>query len=348
MTTTGIPRTTKRPTLRDVAALAGASFKSVSRVVNDESGVSPGMRERVLAAVEELGYQPDRRAQTLRSASNATATIGYIQPDLTNPFYATILRGVADTLTELGHVVLSGSTDGLAEREEALVEAFVARRVDGLVVVPSPPQHDALQREVDRGTPVVCADIAPRGLEVDSVTSDNHGGSRTAVDHLIAHGHRRIAFLGDGGRNDTSDGRFRGYLDALDAAEIPVESAMVRTALVGPDQAYRAAQDLLGQPDPPTAVFSSQNLISYGAVKALHRAGLQHRVALVAFDDVEFSDVVSPAVSVISQDPLGMGRRAAELLVARIKDPIGKRVQEIMSVPLTVRGSGEIPGPHHS
>lgn len=336
---------TKRPTLRDVATFAGVSFKTVSRVVNDERGVSDAMRARVRGAVEELGYQPDNRAAALRSNSSASAAVGFLQVDVRNPFFAWLLRGLEDVLDTAGFVVLSASTDARPDRQDELLRTFISRRVDGLVVVPYGHDHSLLEREIRRGTPVVCVDVEPEGLDVDVLLSDNLGGSEAAVRHLIAHGHHRIAYLGDGGDNRTSRGREAGYRKALAAEGLDVDPSLILQGVTTPEQAHAELRQLLLSTDAPTAVFSSQNMISRGALKAIHHVGLQHRVAFVSFDDVEFSDVLTPAITVAPQDPLGIGRRAAELLLARLADPTRPPVREIMPIPLIPRGSGEIPGP---
>lgn len=335
----------RRPTLRDVGERAGVSFKSVSRVVNNESGVSEAMREKVERAIAQLGYSPDNRAKALRSASSATATVGFVQADVRNPFHAALLRGLEDVLDAAGYVVLSGSTDGRPDRVESLVGAFVARRVDGLVIVPTEPLSPMIERERERGLPIVCVDVAPSGDAYDTVLSDNHGGAEVAVRHLLARGHRRIGFLGDAGGTSTSQARVDGYRNALAAEGVPIDETLIVRGIEGPEEAQQATQELLMAEEAPTAIFSAQNLVSYGALKTLHHMGLQHRVAFVGFDDVAFSDVLAPAVTVVPQDPFTMGHEAGGMLLDRLSDPGRGRVLRRLPVSLVPRGSGEIPGP---
>ena len=188
----------RRPTLRDVAARAGVSFKTVSRVVNDEPGVSPVLTERVRQAVDELGFRPNVGARVLRRADAHTASIGLLLDDVADPFSATLLRAVQDAAVARGLAVLCASVDGDPERERSLVEAFAARGVDGLILVPSGADQSYLAAEVASGTAVVCVARAPRRLDVDAVVATDATGAASGVRHLAAHGHTRIAFLGEG------------------------------------------------------------------------------------------------------------------------------------------------------
>ena len=177
---------TRRPTMRDVADRAGVSFKTVSRVVNVEGGVSPDLVERVEAAVQALGYRPDGRARHLRQGGTTTGAIGFILVDVANPFFSSILRGIEEVARTHDTLVLAGSTDGAVAREDQLIEAFVSRRVDGLIIVPSGTGAGALQGELDRGTPVVFLDLEPSDSAVDLVRSDHRGGAELATRHLLA------------------------------------------------------------------------------------------------------------------------------------------------------------------
>ena len=188
----------RRPTMRDVAAAAGVSVKTVSRVVNDEAAVRDVVADRVRGAIAALGYRPDHRAQLLRRRGTASSTIGFVPLDVSNPFFSAIYRGLEDVAWADGYVVVAGSSDGTRERGEAILQRLIGARVDGLVVVPAGDDHTLIAEEVGRGTPVVLLDLEVDDVTgVDLVRSDHSGGARLAVRHLIAHGHRDIAFLGD-------------------------------------------------------------------------------------------------------------------------------------------------------
>jgi LacI family transcriptional regulator len=179
-------------------------------------------------------------------------------------------------------------------------------------------------------------------LDADSVASNNVGGAVEAVEHLLAHGHRRIAFLGDLLSISTAEERLQGYTQALEEAGIGIDTALIRTGLRDPEAAADAVSELLVLPDPPTALFTSQNLLTIGGIQALRSAGLERRIALIGFDDVALSDVLDPAISVVAQDTQAIGRSAAELLFRRLDGDATPSVHLVVPVNLIARGSGEI------
>jgi LacI family transcriptional regulator len=331
--------------MRDVAALAGVSLKTVSRVVNGEEGVSPAMTGRVVAAVARLDYRHNFGASNLRSGRR-TRSIGVLLQDVANTFSASILRAVEDRSTALGVVVLTASIDEEPARERALVSNLVSRRVDGLVLMPSSADQGYLAQDVRTGLAVVVVDRPASGLDVDSVTVDNEAGARSAVNHLLARGHRRIAFIGDLPSIPTAADRHEGYARALAAGGFPVDDALVR---VGRDEVASAAAvaDLLSLAQPPTAVVAGRNVLSVGAVRALRDAGRSRDVALVGFDDFPMSDLLDPGLTVVRQDVRTIGKTAAELLLSRIEceDPPAAARHVVLPTQLVARGSGEIAPP---
>ena len=333
----------RRPTMGDVAARAGVSLKTVSRVVNGERHVTPAVADRVARAIVELGYRPDRRARDLASAPNSGRLVGFVQADAANPFFAAVSRGIEDATADRGLVVLSGSTDAEVEREESLIHTLVEFRVEGLVVAAAIGSDDLLALEVAQGTPVVCVDRVVPGLAADVVVSENMATTQEAVTHLLTRGHRRIAFLGGNQRVWTAQQRLAGYREAFAAAGRPVEESLVVLDVDMPDLAAAAVHDLLSRDDPPTALLTAQDRITTGAVRALHRAGRQHDVALFGFDDVPFAEQLQPSLSLIVQRPYEMGRRAGELLVGRLADRPGPPPRHVvMDAPLHHRASGDI------
>ena len=331
------------PTMRDVAALAGVSIKTVSRVVNQEPGVAPELVGRVLDAVGLLGYRHNLTASSLRRADHKTATIGLLLEDISNPFSSALHRAIEDVARHRGTLVLAGSSDEDPDRQQELLHALVSRRVDGLIAVPASGNQNALLRERRLGRPMVLVDrLAP---EADSVVVDNRAGVGQALRHLAAHGHRRIAFLGDLRSIWTATERHAGYVEALAAEGIMLNPHLVRMDVHGIDVAEAVVRELLAAADPPTALLAGQNLITIGAIHALQRLGLQHRVALVGFDDFPLADLLNPGVSVIAQDPTGLGQAAAELLFARVDGDRTPPRHVVVPTRLVPRGSGEIPAP---
>lgn len=337
--------TRRRPTMRDVARLAGVGIKTVSRVVNGEPNVSPATAERVRRAAADLLYEPDLHAGNLRRADGRTRTLGLLVSSVANPFAAQVHRAIERVATERGYAVFAASLEDDPGAELRAVTALGQRRVDGFIVTPVRDDQSYLRVHADRGTPLVCLDREPHGIETDSVVTSNVDGARDAVRHLVSHGHRRIAFLGDLERIQTASLRRDGYVRELGAAGIDVDPALIVLGLHDDATATAVARRLLTLPDPPTAIFSSQNLITIGTIRALQQLGLEHEVALVGFDDVETGDLMKPAITTIAQDPDRIGRLAAERLFARLDGDTSMAHQVVVPTRLVVRGSGEIPGP---
>lgn len=335
---TDIPRTA-RPTMKDVAARAGVGLKTVSRVVNEEPGVTEDTISRVQAAIDALGFRRNDSARLLRKGR--TASIALVLEDLADPFYSPLSRAVEDLARAHSTLLFTGSSAEDADREQELVLAFCARRVDGLVVVPASEDHRYLEPEIAAGVATVFVDRPAGGIDADVVLSDNAGGTREGVAHLIAHGHRRIGFIGDLPRIHTAAERLRGYREAMDAAGLPVHESWVSCGPTAPGRVRAAVESMLSGPEPVTALFAGNNRITVTAVRVL--ADRPSVVALVGFDDFELADLLRPAVTVVAQDPGQLGRTAAGLLFQRLGGSAGAPKRVELPCRLIPRGSGELP-----
>jgi LacI family transcriptional regulator len=332
--------------MHDVAALARVSIKTVSRVINQQPTVAPEIVARVQDAIRLLDYHPNVAAVSLRRADHKTSTIGLLLEDVANPFSSALHRAVEDTAKRHGMLVFAGSSDEDPAREREVLGAFVRHRVDGMIVMPAGRHQDGLLLDQRRqGKPVVFVDRLVELLGTDSVTADNRVGAREAVRHLAAHGHKRIAFLGDARSIWTAEERHAGYTEGLLMEGISYDPQLVRQDFPTTELAEGAALDLLASGNPPTALFTAQNLITVGAVRALRQRDLQHRVALIGFDDLTLADLLDPATSAIVQDPHTEGRIAAELLFARLAGDLSPSKNVLVPTRLVARGSGEIPAP---
>ena len=328
-----------RATMNDVAARAGVSLKTVSRVVNEEPGVLPATAERVAAAIAELGFRRNDSARQLRTGR--AAGIGLILEDVADPFYSVLTRAVEQVVRDNDCLLLTGSCDDDPDREQELAMALCERRVDGLVIVPAATDHSYLAHEMKAGVPVVFVDRPPINLASDVVLVDNVGGVRDGVHHLLAGGHRRIAYLGDDPAIYTARERLTGYHDALAAAGLPVDPRLVVMGKPEPG-AIRAALDrLLSGPDAATALFTGNNRLTTAVLREL--AGRQDRPALVGFDDFELADLIVPGLTVVAQDPAGLGRVAATLLFDRLAGLSDAPRRVMLPTMLIPRGSGELP-----
>jgi LacI family transcriptional regulator len=334
-----------RPTMRDVAALAGVSLKTVSRVINAEPAVSADLLTRVQRAIEQLDYRPNLTASSLRRSDGKTATVGLVLEDLANPYSAAVTRAVEDAARPRRVTVVAGSVDEDPERERALIREFVDRRVDGLIVAPTPSDQSYLVADRRAGTVLVFVDRPPRNLDADVVVAANRDGARDGVRHLLAGGHRRIAFLGDLSTISTASERYAGYVEALERAGLPIDDGIVRRDLRGGDAARAAVDELLRLPSPPTAIFAAQNVLGIGAFAALRGQRRQFDVALVGFDDFPLADLLDPGVTVVAQDPAAIGRLAAETLFRRLDGDRSPSIVQVVPTRLIVRGSGEIAPP---
>ncbi|PRX53300.1 LacI family transcriptional regulator [Nonomuraea fuscirosea] len=334
----------RRPTMTDVAREVGVTAKTVSRVLNDEGPVAVETRERVLAAVMRLGYQPNLMARNTRVGAR-DAAIGLVIPEMGNPFFGTVAGGVESAVRARGLTLIVGSSDETAGLEQSLIATFLARRVSALMVVPAAGgDHRHLRSERVAGLPIVFLDRPAAGLTADCVVSANREGSRAGVAHLIGYGHRRIGFVGDVPATlYTRRERLQGYRDALEAAGLPFDRSLVDT---GHDMeaAARATLRLLALADPPTALFAGNNFASMGAVLALARAGRKD-VALVGFDDLPLAEVLDPPLTVVAQDPAAVGAAAADLVLSRLDGDRSRARRVVVPTRLLTRGSGELPPP---
>lgn len=328
--------------MRHVAALAGVGIKTVSRVINDEAGVSEATRQKVLDAIRQLNYHLDVTAGSLRRAGRRTLSVGLLLPSVSNPFSGEIHRAMEDALGVRGIAVFAASLDDDPRREQAIIAAFLGRRVDGLVLTPIAKNQAYMIPEHSRNLPMVFIDREPVGVDADAVVTDNAVGAAKAAAHLLAHGHTKLAYLGDRTDIQTARERRRGFLEEIGKAGIPTSTLPVVEYLHDEDSARRAALELLSSEDPPTAIFSSQNLVTFGTMRALKELGVHKRVALVGFDDFALADMMEPGVTVIAQHPERIGVKSAERLLARIDGDDQPPRTYIVPSELIQRGSGEI------
>lgn len=329
----------RRPTMRDVAELAGVSLKTVSRVFNSEPNVRADVRERVESAVASLGFRRNIVAKNLRDGLG-TASIGLVIADLLNPFYAAIATAVETVANRHQATLIIASSAEDPGRERQVVTGLLERHVDGLIVVPTGNDHGYLEPQRRLGIHVVFLDRAAAGIEADAVVLDNVEGARRAVEHLVALGHRRIGFVGDSEGLPTAQERLAGYRLALSEAGIAFDPAIVRGGSPRSELAEVSARQLLTGEDPPTAIFAENNRNCIGVVRAVR--SLERAVGVVGFDDFELADLLAVPVTVVAYDPGELGRAGAELLFARMGGDLRPPQRIVIPTRLVVRGSGEL------
>ncbi|MBN9193073.1 LacI family DNA-binding transcriptional regulator [Microbacterium sp.] len=334
--------TTRRPTVKEVAERAGVSPMTVSRTLAGGVNVRPDLQDRVLAAVAELGYHRNENARSIRPGQSS-GLIGVAITNIANPYYSTFALGVEEEADRTGRRILLGNTSEDAVREAQLVNDFLGRRVEGLIVVPTGASWTHLAHAVQSGVPVALASRRIPGLAVDSVVLDDEHGAHEGTAALLDAGHRRIAYLGNMRSIFTGERRYRGFSRAHEDRGLSVDAALVPAGQQEVGEAATAMRALLELADPPTAVFCANNRNAIGAVTEIGRqiAELGRSPAdlpeLVSFDDFELSGMMPVPVSVIDHDARALGRQAARLLLDRLDGRAGPVAPREVELPVVLR-----------
>jgi LacI family transcriptional regulator len=301
--------------LRDVAQAAGVSLRTASRVLNNDPNVAAATRERVQEVMRDLRYVPDSMARSLRAGTDAT--FGFIVESVADPFFSELAAAVELAASETARSVLIGSTHRDPARERDLIEQMVQRRVAGLLLTPTASDHSWLTAATR--TPLVLVDRPAPGLAADLVAIDDRAAIALGVNHLAAHGHRQIAYIGDHPEVATSEARLAGFKDSMATLGLPAPASLIRADCSDPKAAAQATYELLaGQA--PTAIISATTRCSLGVVPALH-ANRRTDVALVCFGDFAMADTLEPGITVIDHPAEAVGRAAVARLTARLAEP---------------------------
>lgn len=329
-----------KPTIEDVAKLAKVSIATVSRVINNQGGVRKTTEERIIKAVNELGYIRSAVARSMKRKE--TNTIGIIVPDIKNPFFPLMVAGIEQKARGKGLYTILSSTNESPIVEEEIVKIFIERGVDGVIITTANETGDHIRLLRDQRIPVVAVDRDIKLFDVDTVLVDNINGSYQAIQHLILQGHERIAIVC--GPQNTTPGyeRFLGYKKALEEYGIPVDTSLIIQGDFMEGSGYKATQELFSLNDKPTAIFSSNNLMTIGCMKALMDLDwkLGEAVSFVGFDDVDIATFIKPKLTVVSRSMNTLGEMAFQLLYERIhaKENLPKR-EYLISPELKIRDS---------
>jgi DNA-binding LacI/PurR family transcriptional regulator len=327
--------------LQEVARAAGVSISTVSRAITRPGMVNAETRERVEAAVRDLGYRPSRVARRLRVAQGLSDLVGLVIPDLQNPFFADLARGVEDDAARHGFTVLIGNSDESVEKETRYLNVMMAEAVDGIILPPTCEGRSAALDLARAGVPLVCVDRRLDKARVDTVLVDNVRGAMEATAHLIGLGHRRIGYLEGKQGVSTTRERLEGYRSALARHGIEPEPALVLSGDSRPDSARRLATELLRSPERPTALLVGNGMMTIGALEAVHAQGLRipEDIAVVGYDDMPWARALTPTLTVVRQPGYELGSRAMELLRQRIREPERSITTVMLHPELVVRGS---------
>jgi DNA-binding LacI/PurR family transcriptional regulator len=327
--------------LAEVAKLAGVSTATVSRVVNRSTLVNEETRARVEQAIEKLGYRPSRVARRLRVEGGRSGLVALLIPDIQNPFFADVARGVEDVARGEGYTVLIGNSDEDAEKEARYLEVMRAESVDGVILPPTSGRDAAALDLARSGLPLVCLDRRLTRAKVDTVVIDNARGAYDAVEHLIALGHRRIGFIEGRPEISTSQERLEGYRRAMADQGLSLDPTLVRVGDSRQPSGQRLAAELLDAPDRPSALLVGNNLMTLGALAAIHERGLRipRDVAIIGYDDMPWAPALDPPLTAVRQPGYELGGRAMELLLQRIRDPKRSTTVVVLEPELVVRRS---------
>jgi len=331
----------KPVTIKDVARQAGVSVATVSRVLNGSPTVNPALRRQVLTTVETLKYRPNRLARNLRT--NTTKIIAFVVPDIQNPFFISVARGIEEVAFREGYTLLVCNTDDDPQREASYFQVLSDEAIAGIVVCSSDERlgHIEARKLLNRGMALVAVDRRLENAPVDSVLSDNFGGSRLAVSHLIQCGHRRIGLIAGPDRFAPGRERRLGYEQALLDHDLPVERELVKVTNFKAATAETATAELLGLPQPPTALFVCSGNSALGALRAIHRCGLSipQDISVVIFDDLDWEEAYNPPLTAVAQNTRLLGITAADLLLRRIRGDKETPQERRLPTSLVIRGS---------
>ncbi len=334
-------------TVREVARRAGVSVGTVSNVLAGSTTVAADLKGRVERAIRELDYRPNHVARSLRT--RRSHTLGMVISDITNPFFPEIVRGAEDAARERGYVLATFNTDDRVEREREVFRILESRRVDGVLLVLALPRGDVSHvRDLLRaGTPVVCLDRVPQNLDVDTVSVDNQGGARACVEHLLAQGARRIAYVGGDPRMYIARERLAGYRAALKAAGIPYDRRLAAEGDFRQESGCAQALRLLRLTPRPQALFSANMPMTLGVLRAMDELGLEapRDLLLATFDHLAFTEPFRPRLTCVVQPTYQIGYQGVVRLIerARSKGDAEPARHLVLPVELRIRGSTQRP-----
>jgi LacI family transcriptional regulator len=352
-------RSTSSPTVAEVAAAAGVGKATAARTLGNYGSVSPAARARVLAAAEKLRYRPNSLARSM--TTGITQTIGVIVADIGNPFFAGVIRGIADACDATDYTAMVLSTDEKLSEERSAMGVLMDKQVDGIIIASAAVRADEIahfHEAMSRGIPIVLLDRTVKGLDLDAVVIDNRESARNATRHFIENGHRRIAFVwgptatrSAATRDDMllrienslwSDAeRLRGYLDALQEANIPFDGDLITHDVRDEAGTVLAVRQMLDLAIPPSAVLTTETDAMVGTLHAIRKSGLRYPddVSLIGFDDSRWANVMDPPLTMIEQPMTRLGKDAAERLLGRIDGGEGAAVVDTIPTAFIRRGS---------
>jgi LacI family transcriptional regulator len=338
--------TTTAVTLRDVARRAGVHAGTASRALNPEtrSLVNPETAAKVMRAAEELGYRPNPIARSLKT--NKSFTIGVLIPDLTNPLFPPIVRGIEDTLATVGYTALLANSDNEPEKERLHFETMKGRQVDGFIMATAQRDHPLIEDAIAADVPIVLVNRTVDSPKAFAVITDDHKGSELAVEHLVGLGHTRIAHIVGPERYSTGRVRRQGFIDSMNKAGLEPDGKAIHFAASFTEyEGARTFRRLLEGDGEFTALYAGNDLLALGCYDVMAEEGLRcpEDISIVGYNDIPFLDKLRPPLTTVRIQHHEIGVRATELLLARLRDPSTEPATVLLEPELIVRGSTSRP-----
>lgn len=310
-------------TIMDVAEAAGVSPSTVSRVINDSAPVADSTRKRVLNTVERLGYRPNKFAHALRKQTSEV--FGIIVPDISNPFFSTLIRGAEDRFHEKNLSVIICDTKGELDKEERNVEMLIKERVDGVIVTSAEGQLEGINRLFEEGIPVIAADRSPTEREISAVLADNNGSGFRATQHLMDQGCFRIGFVRGPAGVSTAEKRFEGYQEALDSAGREINPDLISAGDFTFEGGKKALEELVekaGRENLPDGLVVANDLMAVGVIRKSEELGVEvpEKLAVVGFDDILLSRLINPTLTTVAAPTYEMGKTAVDFLLDKLEE----------------------------
>lgn len=329
--------------IKEIAKLAGVSTATVSRVLNGSDKVRQSTADKVMAVVEEMNYRLDHVARRMKVKSTESLVIGLVITDIGNPFFSNVAKGVEDVAFRNKHIVMICNTNESPEKENFFLNSLLSEKVSGAIVVPTTGNgnYSFFEGLVQDGFPMVMVDRKIEGLNIDSVSINNELGGYMATKKLIKSGHKRIGIVcGIKGLSNTTE-RLSGYMKALREAEIEVSEDLISYGNYIEEGGREAMSELLSLEDRPTAVFSTNNLMTLGCIKEIYnrKLAIPNEVALIGFDDSTWAEALIPPLTTIKQPGYELGVNAAELLIKRLSNPASSTMNIVLNPELVMRES---------
>ena len=331
----------KNINLKKIAEIAGVSIATVSRVINDSPNVNPQTRIKIEKIIKEFKYTPNRVAKRLRMRYTSSNLLGVLIPDIQNPFYVDVLRGIEDVAYKNKYALIMCNFSQDENKEKMYLDILQSESIDGLIAAPTHEHDQKVINLVKSGLPIVCVDRGLDDVDVDVVLVDNRKGAFSAVDFLVKKGYKRIAYISGLQQIPTSREREQGYRDALEANGLPICPELIKWGDSRHESGVSLCDELLEMDKPPDAIFTGNNLITLGALETIHKKGLHipDDIAIIGFDDMYWSISLNPPLTAVRQPAYEIGKCAAEQLISRINAPDRPTLSMVLKTELMLRSS---------